>query len=232
MRLRHKKNAEIKILSFDIVINSNTNINSSFDNHIDLSNDYLDYEKIFGNNNKLYLELGMGKGKFIIDSSMKFKDINYIGIEKSATIVLKAIDKLSKDNTDNLSLSYPNLKFMVLDIINIDKFFSPHSIDRIYLNFSDPWPKKRHESRRLVHNDFLTLYEKILKKDSELHFKTDNKLLFDFALSEIENSNFKLLEYTYDLHNDCSMNSGNIMTEYEEKFSKKGNKICKLIAKI
>lgn len=166
--------------------------------------------------------------------SKKYPEVNFIGIEKSATIVLKAIDNLTMNssndlNFNNLSTIYPNLRFMCEDIENIDKLFKEHSIDKIYLNFSDPWPKKRHEQRRLTHHKFLSFYEKILKPSSIIEFKTDNKDLFDFSLLEIKNSNFKLLEFTYDLHNDLILSKDNIMTEYEEKFSKLGNKICKLI---
>ena len=121
---------------------------------------------------------------------------------------------------------------MCLNVETLENVFPAHSIDRIYLNFSDPWPKKRHESRRLTHNKFLSIYEKLLKPGSLLEFKTDNVGLFDFSLEEIKNSSFKLLEYTYDLHSDEKLNKDNIMTEYEAKFSKLGNKICKLIAKI
>lgn len=221
MRLRHKKNAENLIQDSPMIINNQ------------------DIKSIFVNDSPLHLELGMGKGRFITKMALKFPNINFIGIEKSATIVLKAVDLFNKLHADyefnnelGESQSIENLKFMCKDIANLKDTFLPHSIDKIYLNFSDPWPKKRHESRRLTHHNFLSLYEYLLKKDSFLEFKTDNLLLFEFSLEEIKNSNFKLLEFTYDLHNDNKLNEGNIMTEYEEKFSKIGNKICKLIAQI
>ena len=230
MRLRHKKNAE------NDVLNNPFCINISKDNNNLVSNNYLDLKEIFKNENPICLELGMGKGQFVIEMSKKYEDFNFIGVEKSATIVLKAIDKLSSLNEDinytSLSSAYPNLRFMCENIENLKYVFSPHSIYKIFLNFSDPWPKKRHENRRLTHHNFLSLYEELLQKDSILEFKTDNKLLFDYSLEEINNSNFKLLQYTYDLHNDSTMNKDNIMTEYEYKFSSLGNKICKLIAKI
>ena len=241
MRLRHKKNAEIDILDCSFLINGN-NIKDGSDSFIDIAN-------VFQNNNQINLELGMGKGQFISEMSKRYKDINFIGIEKSATIVLKAMDKLidsdmckSKNtvlDTKNLSLdeknnylisNYKNLRFMCEGVENIDKIFKMHSIDKIYLNFSDPWPKKRHEARRLTHHNFLAIYEKLLKPKSLLLFKTDNVSLFNFSLEEIKNSNFTLLEFTYDLHNDKKLNESNIMTEYETKFSKLGNKICELIA--
>ncbi len=216
MRLRHKKNAENLIQDSPMIINGK------------------DLKSFFVNNNPLHLELGMGKGRFITEMAIKYSNINFIGIEKSATIVLKAIDLFNKFNlnTDAQKININNLKFMCEDIANLENIFSPNSIDKIYLNFSDPWPKKRHESRRLTHHKFLSIYEHLLMKGSFLEFKTDNLPLFEFSLEEIKNSNFKLLEFTYDLHNDKKLNEGNIMTEYEEKFSKLGNKICKLIAQI
>ena len=233
MRLRHKKNAETDILNSPLVINVGANadtVRASFTDPI----------------RPLHLELGMGKGKFIIELAKQNPDINYIGIERSATIVLKAIAACEPVAYRKGEFHEPhayrkgefhepqisNLRFMCENVENLESVFMPHSIDKIYLNFSDPWPKKRHESRRLTHNKFLATYEKLLKPDSLLEFKTDNVGLFDFSLEEIKNSNFKLLEYTYDLHNDELLNKDNIMTEYEAKFSKLGNKICKLIAKI
>ena len=253
MRLRHKKNAETEIFNCPVVINcTHAGLNKS-DNRM---GELCEPQSFFNNNNPIHLELGMGKGRFITELSKKNSDINYIGIERSATIVLKAVDLLTKADarltraysTDelcesslhlrtgelcepNLLAIYPNLRFMCIDIAKLSDIFTPHSIDKIYLNFSDPWPKKRHETRRLTHRNFLSIYEKLLKPNSLIEFKTDNKDLFDFSLEEIKNSNFKLLEFTYDLHNDTNMNKDNIMTEYEEKFSKLGNKICKLIAK-
>ena len=224
MRLRHKKNAETDVLNSPLVINVGANPDSV-------------RAKFTSPSHPLHLELGMGKGKFIIELAKQNPDINYIGIERSATIVLKAIDNLVGANTCGsivqASFTSPdNLRFMCLNVELLENVFPPHSIDKIYLNFSDPWPKKRHESRRLTHHKFLSIYEKLLKPGSLLEFKTDNVGLFDFSLEEIKNSNFKLLEFTHDLHNDNNLNKDNIMTEYESKFSKLGNKICKLIAQI
>ena len=222
MRLRHKKNAEIDIYSHQIVLKPKTE-----------NEKYFDLSHIFANSNPIHIELGMGKGKFITEMAILNPKINYIGIEKSATIVLKAVDNLThkKDIHINQPI-FSNLKFICEDVINLNSIFQEHSIDKIFLNFSDPWPKKRHESRRLTHNKFLLLYEKILKPNSFLEFKTDNINLFNFSIEEIKKSNFQLLEYTYDLHHDIKLNLDNVMTEYEYKFSAKGNKICKLIAKI
>ena len=234
MRLRHKKNAETQIFNCPLVINCYDANNIIANNHND---NFLDLNKIFNNSNPISLELGMGKGRFIAELSKRNSDINYIGIEKSATIILKAVDKLSRnkaqsiDNCTNIIDLYPNLRFMCLNIEKIGEVFENNTIDKIYLNFSDPWPKKRHKSRRLTHLNFLNIYEKILKKNGIIEFKTDNTDLFDFTLDEIKLSNFNLIDLTYDLHNDEKLNVGNIMTEYEEKFNKNGNKICKLITK-
>ena len=217
MRLRHKKGAEDDILKSKFCLQNNCNTKIS-------------QEEIFNNTNPLHLELGMGKGQFVIKMAEKSSNINFIGIEKSATIVLKAIDRLKKD----LGVEIPpsNLRFLCIDIDNIENFFEENSIDEIYLNFSDPWPKKRHESRRLTHLNFLNKYEKILKNGAMIEFKTDNVELFDFSIEEINKSNFKIISKTYDLHSDQILNKDNIMTEYEEKFSSKGNKICKLTARV
>lgn len=247
MRLRHKKGAETEVLNSPLVINVGDDIVGANQKLVrdDILSSHsftspLTSESIFGNSNPLHLELGMGKGKFIIELSKQNPDINYIGIERSATIVLKAVESCRRGERLQSpcmgELREPaqitNLKFMCLNVETLENVFPPHSIDKIYLNFSDPWPKKRHESRRLTHNKFLSIYEKLLKPGSLLEFKTDNVGLFDFSLEEIKNSNFKLLEYTYDLHSDEKLNKDNIMTEYEAKFSKLGNKICKLIAQI
>lgn len=214
MRLRHIKGAETDILSSPYCI------------QLDENSEARNPACFFESNKPIEIELGMGKGRFICEKAIKNPDINFIGIEKSATIVLKACEnyKLAEEPS--------NLKFLCANVETLDKVFLSHSIDKIYLNFSDPWPKKRHENRRLTSKNFLTLYEKLLKEDGIIEFKTDNKGLFDFSLKEIQNSSFTLIEYTYDLHNDKIMNEGNIMTEYELKWSSHGKMICKLICKV
>lgn len=213
MRLRHKKGAESDILSSPYCI------------QIEENNEAKDPMVFFADNKSIEIELGMGKGRFICETAIKNPDTNFIGIEKSATIVLKACENYKIFNEPQ------NLKFLCTNVENLERIFIPHSINKIYLNFSDPWPKKRHENRRLTSKNFLILYEKLLKKDGTIEFKTDNKDLFDFSLEEIKNSNFELLDFTYDLHHDPNMNDGNIMTEYEEKWSTRGQLICKLICK-
>ena len=228
MRLRHKTGAEEDVLKSSICINTSKykDANTPFEK--------LSSKDIFGNNNPLYLELGMGKGRFITEMSKIYSNINFIGIEKSATIVLKAINNLKNDispvDNNDKSSSNTNLRFMCEDIVNLCNILKGHSINKIFLNFSDPWPKKRHEHRRLTHVNFLNIYKELLIEGGSIEFKTDNKELFDFSISEFNKTSFKIISSTYDLHNDKELNVGNIMTEYEEKFSKLGNKICKLVA--
>ena len=174
----------------------------------------------FENDHPIYIEIGMGKGRFIMDSARANPDINYIGIEKYSAVLLRAIQKMEED-------PLPNVKLIRMDADEITDVFDKGEIDRIYLNFSDPWPKDRHAKRRLPSGAFLKRYDEILKTGGTIEFKTDNRELFDFAVEELEESPFKAERITYDLHNDPDMMIGNIMTEYEEKFSSKGNPICK-----
>lgn len=149
-------------------------------------------------------------------------EINYVGIEKYSSVLLRAIQKMEQEEL-------PNLKFLRMDAENINQVFGAGEVDRIYLNFSDPWPKDRHAKRRLPSREFLARYDVILKKDGRLEFKTDNRELFDFAVEELEPAGWKAQVVTYDLHSDASLMEGNVMTEYEEKFSSMGNPICKYI---
>ena len=164
----------------------------------------------------------MGKGKFLHTLAKNNPDINYIGIEKYSSVLLRAIQKMEEDEL-------PNLRFIRMDAEDIEEVFGEGEVDRIYLNFSDPWPKDRHAKRRLPSGQFLARYDKILKKDGVIEFKTDNRPLFDFAVEELKEAGWKADVVTYDLHADEKLMEGNIMTEYEEKFSGMGNPICKYI---
>lgn len=180
------------------------------------------WKEIFGNDNPIFIEIGMGKGKFIHTMAKEHPDINYVGIEKYSSVLLRAIQKMEQEEL-------PNLKFLRMDAENIDKVFGNGEVDGIYLNFSDPWPKDRHAKRRLPSREFLARYDLILKQDGRLEFKTDNRELFDFAVEELELAGWKAEVITYDLHGDRKLMEGNVMTEYEEKFSAMGNSICKYI---
>lgn len=173
----------------------------------------------------LHIEIGMGKGQFIMGMAKAHTDINYIGIEKYTSVLLRAVQKMEAEETP-----LDTLRFLCFNAEDIAEIFAPGEVDRIYLNFSDPWPKDRHAKRRLTSSAFLDRYDQILAKGGHIEFKTDNRDLFDFSVEEINaSSTWQIQALTYDLHNDTSMNAGNIMTEYEEKFSSKGNPICKLI---
>lgn len=181
------------------------------------------WSQVFGNSNPIHIEIGMGKGRFITTLASMNSDINYVGIEKYSSVLLRAVEK-----QDELNL--PNLRFIRMDAENITSVFGKEEVDRIYLNFSDPWPKDRHAKRRLTSRQFFARYNEILKSTGRVEFKTDNRPLFDFSVEEVNEAGWKLSVCTYDLHNDEKLMEGNVMTEYEERFSSQGNPICKLVA--
>ena len=180
------------------------------------------WQEIFGNEHPIRIEIGMGKGRFIHTLAKEHPEYNYIGIEKYSSVLLRAIQKMEAEEL-------PNLKFIRMDAEDIAKVFAPGEVDRIYLNFSDPWPKDRHAKRRLPSREFLMRYDVILKKEGVLEFKTDNRELFDFAVEELEPAGWQAQVITYDLHHDEELMKGNVMTEYEEKFSSLGNPIYKYV---
>ncbi|MCR4956981.1 MAG: tRNA (guanosine(46)-N7)-methyltransferase TrmB [Lachnospiraceae bacterium] len=172
----------------------------------------------------IHMEIGMGKGQFIMELAKQHPEINYIGMERYSSVLLRALQKM-----DELEQPLTNLKFICQDAKLLPEYFSLGDVKKIYLNFSDPWPKDRHAKRRLTSRQFLSCYDKFLALDGSIEFKTDNVDLFRFSLNEIEETNWILKAHTFDLHHDPVLNQGNIMTEYEEKFSSMGNPICKLI---
>ena len=180
------------------------------------------WKEIFGNDRPVRIEIGMGKGRFIHTLAKEHPEYNYIGIEKYSSVLLRAIQKMEAEELSNL-------KFIRMDAEDIVKVFAPGEVDRIYLNFSDPWPKDRHAKRRLPSREFLARYDVILKKDGILEFKTDNRALFDFAVEELEPAGWRAQVITYDLHRDEKLMADNVMTEYEEKFSSLGNPIYKYV---
>lgn len=182
------------------------------------------WKEEFGNDNPIRIEIGMGKGKFITTLAQQNPEINYIGIEKYSSVLIRAVEKCEE-------LEVPNLRFIRMEAEYICDVFEEGEIDRIYLNFSDPWPKDRHAKRRLTSKQFFDRYDVVLKKDGIVEFKTDNDLLFQFSLDQVPEAGWKLAEQTWDLHNDERLVEGNVMTEYESKFSAMGNPIHKLIAK-
>ena len=180
------------------------------------------WSEVFGNDNPIRLEIGMGKGQFLMTLAAQNPDVNYVGIEKFSSVLIRALEK-----QDEAELA--NVRFIRMEAEYICDVFAEGEVDRIYLNFSDPWPKEKHAKRRLPSANFLSKYDKILTKDGQIEFKTDNRELFDFALSEAEGAGWTIFEKTFDLHSDARLMEGNIMTEYEEKFSWLGQPICKYI---
>ncbi|MBP1925926.1 tRNA (guanine-N7-)-methyltransferase [Sedimentibacter acidaminivorans] len=178
---------------------------------------------VFKNNNPLHVELGCGKGKFLRETALKNPNINYIGFEKSVKVAYRCAKSVFENDPDNYYIVYSNG-----DIIK-DVFF-PNSIERIYLNFSDPWPKPSHYKRRMTHKNFLDVYRSVLTKNGEIHMKTDNDDLFEYSVLQFQEDNWDLIMVNRDLHNS-PYNEENIMTEYEEKFAEEGRHINKLIAR-
>ena len=186
------------------------------------------WAEVFKNDRPIHIEVGMGKGRFIMDMAALNPDVNFVGIEMYDSVLIRALQKMEEKEAEGTAPS--NLFFMRMDARELPFVFEKGEAARIYLNFSDPWPKERHAKRRLTSAQFLERYDRILAKEGVVEFKTDNRDLFEFSLEEIPKAGWKLLAHTFDLHHDSSMNEGNVMTEYEEKFSSQGNPIHKLIA--
>lgn len=179
---------------------------------------------IFGNENPIHIEIGMGKGQFIMKLAKDHPDINYIGIERYSSVLLRALQKMEVE-------PLPNIRFLCMDASMITEVFDKEEVAKIYLNFSDPWPKERHAKRRLTSRQFFERYDKILARNGVVEFKTDNDDLFAFSMEEVAEAGWTLDAHTFDLHHDPVLNEGNVMTEYEEKFSSLGHPIHKLIAR-
>lgn len=181
------------------------------------------WNELFGNNHPLHIEVGSGKGQFIVGMAQANPEINYIGIELYDKVIVKALEKALEAG------SPPNLRLLKINAEELEKFFKKNEVQRIYLNFSDPWPKKRHAKRRLTHERFLKIYESILVDEGEIHFKTDNRGLFEYSLVSMSQYGMVLQYVSLDLH--ANEPEDNIRTEYEEKFSAMGQPIYRLEAK-
>ena len=201
MRLRNIKNAALRLAENERDFIANP---ASFKGK---------WHTVFGNNNPIHIEIGMGKGQFLTQLALRNPDINYIGIEKFSSVLLRASEKLE-------TIELKNVRIINVDALMLNDYFSENEVSRIYLNFSDPWPKNAHAKRRLTSNRFLPIYQNILVNDGEIHFKTDNRLLFEFSLESLNNYGLLLSNISLDLHK--SDYPDNIMTEYEERFSKFG----------
>ena len=181
------------------------------------------WAQVYPQTGPIHIEVGMGKGQFLMELARRNPQVNYLGIEMYDSVLLRALQRMAE--IDEL----PNLLFMREDARLLPEIFRKGEVEKIYLNFSDPWPKARHAKRRLTSREFLNRYERILVQEGVVEFKTDNRGLFEFSLEEIREAGWRLLACTYDLHNDAKMCEGNVMTEYEEKFSSLGNPIYKLV---
>ena len=210
MRLKHVKGAEEAIAANEYVVH-------------DAKERPGKWQELFGNDHPIHIEIGMGKGQFLMELARRNPDINYLGMERYSSVLLRALQKMEEE-------PLPNLYFLCEDAAELPEMFANGELNRIYLNFSDPWPKARHAKRRLTSTEFLARYNQVLAADGHIEFKTDNMDLFDFSLESVEEAGWKLVGCSRDLHHDQTMNEGNIMTEYEEKFSAKGNPIYKLVA--
>jgi tRNA (guanine-N7-)-methyltransferase len=204
MRLRHKPWAKDKLDQHPQFVVANPEMNKG------------NWHNVFEKNQPLHIEVGTGKGQFITGMAKANPDINYIGIELYDSVIVAALDRL-------IEADLPNLKLLNVNAADLGKYFTKNDVDRVYLNFSDPWPKSRHEKRRLTYKDFLKLYEDILVDGGEIHFKTDNQGLFEYSLTSFSAYGLLLKYVSLDFHN--SGYEGNIMTEYEQKFSEMGQRI-------
>ncbi len=208
MRLRNVKGSRDVIATNEYVIRDEQNMKGK-------------WHGLFGNDNPIHIEVGMGKGRFIMDMARLHPDINYIGIEKFSSVLVRAIEKQEIEKL-------PNLYFIRMEAEYIENVFEKGEVSYIYLNFSDPWPKDRHAKRRLTSVQFLERYEKILADGGGVTFKTDNRPLFDFTVEQADEAGWNKESVTYDLHNS-EYADGNVMTEYEEKFSSMGNPIYRIV---
>ena len=206
MRIRNVKNKEEILNNSKIVIKNPEDYRGK-------------WQEFFNNTNPIYIEIGMGKGKFILENAKKYPNINFIGLEKQDRIIAKSVKKLDEE--------LPNLVIVRLDALNIDKVFSKE-ISRIYLNFSDPWPKVRHHLRRLTSSIFLDKYDLIFKDIKEIYMRTDNALLFTYSIESLSNHNYFLKDISLSLHDDSKEEL--ITTEYEDKFSSENKPIYSLVA--
>ncbi|MBM7838410.1 tRNA (guanine-N7-)-methyltransferase [Alkalihalobacillus xiaoxiensis] len=179
------------------------------------------WKDVFEKNQPLHIEVGTGKGQFITNMAIQNPTINFIGVERYESVLLTAMEKAEL-------AGLKNLKFLGQDVKNLNQFFAENEVDRLFINFTDPWPKSRHEKRRLTYKTFLAIYKQVLKKDGEIHFKTDNQGLFEYSLHSMSTFGLSLKNVSLDLHNSAIEN--NIMTEYEERFSEKGMRIYRLEA--
>lgn len=185
------------------------------------------WSKVFKNKNPIEIEIGCGKGLFIVSKAIKNPNINYIAIDKFATVLFQVLKKIEKYNSEN-NTQLQNIKIISIDAKELQDCFANKEIDQCYLNFSDPWPKKKHEKNRLTNISFLTIYDAITKDDALVEFKTDNDSLFEYSEFSLKENNYKIVFITNDLYSIDNNLKDNFPTEYELKWSSRGTKIKKI----
>lgn len=209
MRLRNIPGAEAALREYPTFVDNPTSFKGRWGEY-------------FGNDHPIHVEIGCGKGRFINTLAARHPDVNFIAVELKAEVVLRAVQR-----TEYRKI--PNLAFVQFNAAMLTDLFADHEISRLYLNFSDPWPKTRHAKRRLTYASFLRTYRQVLKPDGEIHLKTDNEKLFEFSLNQFADERFQMRHITFDLH-QSKFAEQNVMTEYEERFSSRGQRIYRVEA--
>lgn len=220
MRMRKKKHLEDRLAACKDVMLYMQNQNEHADDPLD-EELFFDSMRVFGNNNPLHLEIGCGKGQFILELAKRNPDINYIAIEKTPNVIVAGTERLMESDIKNLRFCLGQAEYL-------DHLFRPHSVERLYLNFSCPFPKESYAKHRLTHTRFLEIYKGILTHGAEIHQKTDNRRLFEFSIEHFSANGFAMKNVSLDLHK--SSFEGNIMTEYETRFTEMGLPIYRLEA--
>ena len=220
MRMRRKKNLESRLDRCGDLLFSIKDVDKNFKTAIE-TKDYFDYRELFGNDNPVHMEIGCGKGQFACEIARRNPDINYIAVEKSANVIVQAVEKV-------IDAGLTNIKFVKGSAEYLPRFIPDGSIDRIYLNFSCPFPKNKYANHRLTNKNFLAIYEMMLSDGAEIHQKTDNMHFFEYSIGELSDYGFTIKNVSLDLHN--SGFEGNIVTEYEKRFSDLGQPIYRLEA--
>lgn len=220
MRMRKKKNLEERLLAVKDYLLLSDFEDRNFNTAIK-EKEFINLKSLFGEERPLYLEIGCGKGKFAVDFALQNPDINILAVEKDANVIVSACEKAKRENLTNL-------RFLKCSAEYLERYLEGESVERIYLNFSCPFPKKSYASHRLTGKNFLEIYKRILTKDGEIHQKTDNRNFFEFSVEQLSQNGFAIKNLSLDLHN--SDFEGNIVTEYEAKFVSLGLPIYRLEA--
>ncbi len=222
MRMRKKKYLDERLAAVESYILDTDREERNFEKSVCIK-EYFDFAEIFGNNNPVHLEIGCGKGQFVCEMAKRCPDINFIAVEKEKNVIVAAVEKIQK-------AELTNVRFIAGCAEYLPRFIPEKSIERIYLNFSCPYPKEKYKKHRLTHSFFLKIYRQLLSENGDIHQKTDNMHFFEFSLQEFSAENYKLENISLDLHN--SNFEGNIVTEYEKRFSDLGQPIYRLEAKL